>query len=82
MKRSLISLVSPQNLIGLISLVGMVTFWIYTQSNLPKRVDNCEIRLTTLERDFIDSKARQELMLQAIYETRADVKQLMRDIKR
>lgn len=73
---------TPQNIIGLISLVGMITFWIYTQNSLPKRVDNHEVRLTSLERDFIDSKARQELMLNAIYETRADVKQLMRDIKR
>lgn len=72
---------TPQNIIGLISLVGMITFWIYTQNSLPKRVDNHEVRLTSLERDFIDSKARQELMLQAIYEMRADVKQLMRDIK-
>lgn len=74
--------ITPQNIIGLISLVGMITFWIYTQNSLPKRVDNHEVRLTSLERDFIDSKARQELMLNAIYETRADVKQLMRDIKR
>ena len=72
---------TPQNIIGLISLVGMVTFWIYTQNSLPKRVDNHETRIVTLERDVIDSKARQELMLQAIYEMRADVKQLMRDIK-
>lgn len=74
--------ITPQNIVGLISLVGMITFWIYTQNSLPKRVDNHEVRLTSLERDFIDSKARQELMLNAIYETRADVKQLMRDIKR
>ena len=72
---------TPQNIIGLISLIGMVTFWIYTQNSLPKRVDNHETRIVTLERDVIDSKARQELMLQAIYEMRADVKQLMRDIK-
>lgn len=71
-----------QNLIGLASLVCAGLFWIYTQNTLPKRVDNHEVRLTTVERDVIDSKARQELMLQAIYETRADVKQLMRDIKR
>lgn len=73
---------NPQNIIGLISLVGMITFWIYTQNSLPKRVDNHEVRLTSVERDLVDSKARQELMLNAIYETRADVKQLMRDIKR
>ena len=73
---------TPQNIIGLISLVGMITFWIYTQNSLPKRVDNHEVRLTSVERDLVDSKARQELMLNAIYETRADVKQLMRDIKR
>ena len=72
---------TQQNIIGLISLIGMVTFWIYTQNSLPKRVDNHETRIVTLERDVIDSKARQELMLQAIYEMRADVKQLMRDIK-
>lgn len=73
--------ITPQNLIGLVSLICAGLFWIYTQNTLPKRVDNHEVRLTSLERDFIDSKARQELMLQAIYEMRADVKQLMRDIK-
>ena len=73
---------TPQNIIGLISLVGMITFWIYTQSSLPKRVDNHEVRIITLEKDNIEFKAKQDLMLQAIYETRADIKQLMRDIKR
>ena len=73
--------ITPQNLIGLASLVCAGLFWIYTQNTLPKIVDNHETRITTLERDVIDSKARQELMLQAIYEMRADVKQLMRDIK-
>lgn len=73
---------TPQNIIGLISLVGMITFWIYTQSSLPKRVDNHETRIITLEKDNIEFKAKQDLMLQAIYETRADIKQLMRDIKR
>ena len=62
-------------------MASAVLFWIYTQNTLPKRVDNHEVRLTSVERDLIDSKARQELMLQAIYEMRADVKQLMRDIK-
>lgn len=81
MKRSLIKLFSIQNIIGFVSLICAGLFWIYTQNTLPKRVDNHEVRLTSLERDFIDSKARQELMLQAIYEMRADVKQLMRDIK-
>ena len=73
---------TPQNIIGLISLVGMITFWIYTQSSLPKRVDNHEVRIITLEKDNIEFNAKQDLMLQAIYETRADIKQLMRDIKR
>lgn len=73
--------ITPQNIIGFISIVSAVLFWIYTQNTLPKRVDNHEVRLTSVERDLIDSKARQELMLQAIYEMRADVKQLMRDIK-
>lgn len=72
---------TPQNIIGLVSLVCAGLFWIYTQNTLPKRVDNHEVRLTSVERDLVDSKARQELMLQAIYEMRADVKQLMRDIK-
>ena len=72
---------TPQNLIGLASLICAGLFWIYTQNTLPKQVENHEVRLTSVERDLIDSKARQELMLQAIYEMRADVKQLMRDIK-
>lgn len=72
---------TPQNIIGFVSIVSAGLFWIYTQNTLPKRVDNHEVRLTSVERDLIDSKARQELMLQAIYEMRADVKQLMRDIK-
>ena len=73
--------ITPQNLIGLASHVCAGLYWIYTQNTLPKKVDNHEIRLTSVERDLIDSKARQELMLQAIYEMRADVKQLMRDVK-
>ncbi len=73
---------TPQNIVGLISLMGMITFWIYTQNSLPKRVDNHETRIITLEKDNIEFKAKQDLMLQAIYETRADIKQLMRDIKR
>ena len=73
--------ITPQNIIGFVSMASAVLFWIYTQNTLPKRVDNHEVRLTSVERDLIDSKARQELMLQAIYEMRADVKQLMRDIK-
>lgn len=72
---------TPQNIIGFFSLLFAGAFWIYTQSTLPKKVDNLDVRVTSVERDLIDSKARQELMLQAIYEMRADVKQLMRDIK-
>ena len=81
MKRGFLKLLTPQNIIAFISVICGALFWVYTQNTLPKKVENHEVRLTSVERDLVDSKARQELMLQAIYEMRADVKQLMRDIK-
>lgn len=65
------------NFIALLTFVCSGLFWVFTINGIPKIVNNHETRITTLEKDTIDSKARQELMLQAIYETRADVKQLM-----
>ena len=81
MKRTIVSLLTPQNIIGLVSLVCAGLFWIYTMSGIPKRVDNHDERITVLEHNDIEFKTKQDLMLQAIYETRADVKQILKDVK-
>lgn len=81
MKRTIIKLITPQNIIAFFSAIGMITFWIYTMSGIPKRVDNHDERITVLEHNDIEFKTKQDLMLQAIYETRNDVKQILKDVK-
>lgn len=81
MGKNFVRLFTAQNIIALISALGMMTFWIYTMSGIPKRVDNHDERITTLEHNDIEFKTKQDLMLQAIYETRADVKQILKDVK-
>lgn len=81
MTRTIVSLLTPQNIIAFFSLIGMITFWFFTMSGLPKRVDNHDERITILEHNDIEFKTKQDLMLQAIYETRNDVKQILKDVK-
>lgn len=72
---------TPQNIIGLVSMASAVLFWIYTQNTLPKKVENHDERITVLEHNDIEFKTKQDLMLSALYELRTDVKQILKDIK-
>lgn len=72
MKKDIVSKIfSLQNIIALGTLIFGVIFWFYTINGIPKKVDNHEIRITSLEHDSIEFKAKQDLLLQAVYEIRA-----------
>ena len=72
---------TPQNIIGFVSLVCAGLFWVYTINGIPKKVENHDERITVLEHNDIEFKTKQDLMLQALYELRADVKQILKDVK-
>lgn len=72
---------TPQNIIGFVSIVSAVLFWIFTMNGIPKKVENHDERITVLEHNDIEFKTKQDLMLSALYELRTDVKQILKDIK-
>lgn len=69
------------NFIALITFVCTGLFWIFTINGIPKRVDNHDERITLLEHNDIEFKTKQDLMLSALYELRADIKQILKDVK-
>jgi len=71
MKRSLIKLFSLQNIIALATIVFATIFWFYKIDKIPKQVENHETRISSLEREGIEYKTKQDLLLQAVYEIRA-----------
>lgn len=79
MKRNLIKLFSLQNIIALATIVFAIIFWFYKIDKIPKQVENHEVRISTLERDSIEYRTKQDLLLQAVYEIRAVL--LKRDVK-
>ena len=81
MKRSLIKLFSLQNIIALGTIIFAVIFWFYKIDKMPKQIENHENRIKTLEYNDIEFKTKQDLMLSALYELRADVKQILKDVK-
>ena len=70
-KDTLTKIFSLQNIIALGTLIFGAIFWFYTINGVPKKVDEHEIRITTLEHDSIEFKTKQDLLLQAVYEIRA-----------
>jgi hypothetical protein len=46
---------------------------------MPKQIENHEIRISTLERESIEYRTKQDLLLQAVYEIRAVL--LKKDVK-
>jgi len=60
-----------------IVIILSALFVVYKLYGLPQRVDNHEGRITTLEHESVALKTKLDLCLNAILETRADVKQLM-----
>ncbi len=81
MKRQIIKLFSLQNIIALGTIIFATIFWFYKIDEIPKQVENHESRIKTLEYNDIEFKTKQDLMLQALYELRADVKQILKDVK-
>lgn len=72
MKKDILSKIfSLQNIIALGTLFFGVVFWFWTINGIPKKVDEHEIRITSLEHDSIEFKTKQDLLLQAVYEIRA-----------
>lgn len=71
MKHNLKRLFSLQNVIALGTIVFAVIFWFIKVDGLPKKVDNHEVRISTLEHENIEFKTKQDLLLQAVYEIRA-----------
>ena len=71
MKKHLMKLLSLQNIIALGTIIFAIIFWFYKIDGIPKKVENHEIRIATIEKENIEYRAKQDLMLQAIYEIRA-----------
>ena len=79
MKRSIVKLFSLQNIIALATIIFAVIFWFYKIDKMPKQIENHEIRISTLERESIEYRTKQDLLLQAVYEIRAVL--LKKDVK-
>jgi len=71
MKHSLRKLFSLQNIIALGTIVFAVIFWFIKVDGLPKKVEEHDIRISTLEKENIEFRTKQDLMLNAIMEIRA-----------
>lgn len=71
MKRSWIKLFSLQNLIAIGTIIFAIIFWFYKVDGLPKKVDNHETRIITLEHENIEFRTKQDLLLNAVLEIRA-----------
>ena len=71
MKKHLLKLFSLQNIIALGTILFAIIFWFYKIDGIPKKVENHETRIVTLEKDNIEYRAKQDLMLQAIFEIRS-----------
>ena len=57
----------------LISLIGSIMFWIYKANELPKVVENHELRIDNLERQITENNTKTELIYQAVLEIRRSV---------
>lgn len=71
MKKHLLKLFSLQNIIAILTIIFAIIFWFYKIDGLPKKIDNHEARITSLEKDNIEIKTKLDLALAGIYEIRA-----------
>ena len=65
------------NIVIIISAL-YICFQVY---ELPSKVNNLQERLTVVEKDNVMLKTQLQLLLNAVYETRADIKQILKDVK-
>lgn len=77
MKRNLIKLFSLPNIVILLSAL----FVVYKLYELPEKVNILENRLTVAEKEIIILKEKMNLNLTMLSEVRADVKQILKDVK-
>lgn len=77
MKNNLRRIFTLPNIVIMISAL-YICFQVY---ELPAKVNSMQERLALVEKDNVMLKTQIQLLLNAVYETRADIKQMMKDIK-
>ncbi len=64
-----------------IIFVLTVLYFCFQVYELPAQVKELKDRVAVLEKEIIVFKTQQQLILNATYETRADIKQILKDVK-
>ena len=77
MKNSIKRIFTLPNIVIILSAL-YICFQVY---ELPSKVNNLQERLTVVEKDNVMLKTQLQLLLNAVYETRADIKQILKDVK-
>ena len=77
MKNSIKRLLTLPNIVIMISAL-YICFQVY---ELPAKVKNLQERMIIVEKDNVMLKTQLQLVLNAVYETRADIKQILKDVK-
>ena len=77
MKNSIKRLLTLPNIVIIISAL-YICFQVY---ELPSKVKNLQERMIIVEKDNVMLKTQLQLVLNAVYETRADIKQILKDVK-
>lgn len=77
MKRNLLKIFTLPNIVIILSAL----FVVYKLYELPEKVNTLEGRISVVEKENITLKTKLDLCLTAIYEMRADIKQILKDVK-
>lgn len=77
MKKGLIRIFTIPNIVIILSAL-YICFQVY---ELPAKVKNLQERMIIVEKDNVMLKTQLQLLLNAVYETRADIKQILKDVK-
>lgn len=77
MKKSIIRIFTLPNIVIIVSAL-YICFQVY---ELPSKVKNLQERMIIVEKDNVMLKTQLQLVLNAVYETRADIKQILKENK-
>lgn len=77
MKKHLSRLFTLPNIVIMLSAL----FIVYKLYELPEKVNVLEGRISVVEKENVTLKTKLDLALNAIYEMRADIKQILKDVK-
>ena len=77
MKNSLRRILTLPNIVIILSAL-YICFQVY---ELPSKVTSLENRVSIVEKENVTLKTKLDLCLNAIYEMRADIKQILKDVK-